>query len=260
MDWNKLQHTLFNLDPVDPQAERERLKKIAQVHRSEAAEELNLVNESYNITPGSMPLGIDSVNDFAALAGIRLDEKKQKDADQVRGSEPMPKAKKGRTEHPFKDRLVGEADAPGSIAQAAKQGIQRGLDSPNWAQDKIQQKLGLDIGTKSAPAAPKQANSKLQPTRLAQLIPVDNPQHFVTALRKTQQAGDQPLSRNEVTSLADAFTKLLAMDPKETSRVMQALRQMQVSTAPSTNPAPQETIQRESIKERLYRELRSKSK
>lgn len=257
MDWNKLQHTLYNLDPVDPRKELEQLRKIAQT--PVATEEVNLVNESYNIKPGSMPLGIDSVNDFAALAGIRLDEKKQKDADQVRGSEPMPKAKKGRTEHPFKDRLVGEADAPSSFAQAAKQGIQRGLDSPNWAKDKIQQKLGLDVGAKSTPV-PKKGNSKLQPNRLAQLIPVDNPQNFVTALRKTQQAGSQPLSRNEVTALADAFTKLLEMDPKETSRVMQALRQMQVSTAPAAGPTPTESIQRESIKERLYRELRNKSK
>jgi hypothetical protein len=212
-----------------------------------------------------MPLGIDSVNDFAVLAGIRLDEKKQKDADQVRGSEPMPKAKPGRKEHPFKHRLVGEDETPNSFAQAAKQGIQRGLDSPNWAQDKIQQKLGLDGSTKSAPDSTKKANPKLQPSRLAKLIPVDNPQNFVTALRKTQQEGEQPLSRNEVTALADAFTKLLAMDPRETSRVMQAIKQMQPSTTPASGPAPQESIQREStqkesIKERLYRELRNKSK
>lgn len=34
--------------------------------------------------------------------------KKQKPADQVKGNEPMPDAKAGRTEHPFTGKLVGE--------------------------------------------------------------------------------------------------------------------------------------------------------
>ena len=36
-------------------------------------------------------------------------KRKQKNADKVRGSEPMPKAKPGRTDHPFQGRLVGES-------------------------------------------------------------------------------------------------------------------------------------------------------
>lgn len=36
-------------------------------------------------------------------------KRKQRDADKVRGSEPMPKAKPGRTKHPFQGRLVGES-------------------------------------------------------------------------------------------------------------------------------------------------------
>ena len=51
-----------------------------------------------------------SVSDFAALAGVAVTEKKQRDADQVRGSEPMPAAQPKREKHPFQDRLVGEAD------------------------------------------------------------------------------------------------------------------------------------------------------
>lgn len=41
--------------------------------------------------------------------------KKQKAGDQVKGSDPVPKAKPGRTEHPFKDKLVGEdqQESPG---------------------------------------------------------------------------------------------------------------------------------------------------
>lgn len=40
---------------------------------------------------------------------IEARRKRQKDADKVRGKEPMPKAKPGRSEHPFQGRLVGES-------------------------------------------------------------------------------------------------------------------------------------------------------
>lgn len=36
-------------------------------------------------------------------------KRRQKNADKVRGKEPMPKAKPGRVEHPFRGRLVGES-------------------------------------------------------------------------------------------------------------------------------------------------------
>jgi len=44
-------------------------------------------------------------NDFKIVEAKR----KQKNADKVRGSEPMPKAEPGRTKHPFQGRLVGES-------------------------------------------------------------------------------------------------------------------------------------------------------
>lgn len=45
-------------------------------------------------------------NEFKIIEGKR---RKQKNADKVRGSEPMPSAQPGRTEHPFRGRLVGES-------------------------------------------------------------------------------------------------------------------------------------------------------
>jgi hypothetical protein len=65
-----------------------------------------------------MPIGIDSVNDFAALAGI-VTEGKQKtgSAGQAKGSDIMPKtskpSKSGEQPHPLKDKLVGEDDLLG---------------------------------------------------------------------------------------------------------------------------------------------------
>ena len=45
-------------------------------------------------------------------------QRKQKNADQVKGKEPMPKAKPGRTEHPFQGRLVGESKLEGDAVFA----------------------------------------------------------------------------------------------------------------------------------------------
>ena len=45
-------------------------------------------------------------NEFKIVESKR---KKQKNADKVRGSEPTPAAQPGRTEHPFRGRLVGES-------------------------------------------------------------------------------------------------------------------------------------------------------
>ena len=132
MDWHKLQHTLFALDPTDPKEDLAKLKAAAQ---GEAVKEtVDYLNESASVPEGSLAIDRDySVADFAALAGVRLDER-QKPADQVRGSDPMPKAKQGRTNHPFKDRLVGEEEIDegplGDIAAKAKAGFAAGRAAP----------------------------------------------------------------------------------------------------------------------------------
>lgn len=111
MDFYELQHKLFALDPVDPKEDLARLR--AQASGSDVtlkSETVDYLNESVEVPEGSLKMDRDySVNDFAALAGV-VTEKRQKDADQVRGSEPMPKAEPGRKKHPFQDRLVGEEE------------------------------------------------------------------------------------------------------------------------------------------------------
>jgi hypothetical protein len=107
MDYHALQHKLFAMDPVDPAEDKRRMMAAAQ--SSAVAPTKDYVTESVNVPQGSMPLGIDSIADFAALAGINLNEK-QKHGDYAKGSDPMPKAEPGRTKHPLKDKLVGEDD------------------------------------------------------------------------------------------------------------------------------------------------------
>jgi len=55
-------------------------------------------------------------NDFKIVEANR----KQKKADQVRGGEPMPKAKPGRTKHPMQGRLVGEGLNEGARIEHAE--------------------------------------------------------------------------------------------------------------------------------------------
>lgn len=110
MDFNALQHKLFAMDPVDPREDLARLKAQAGGNApAVASENIDYLKESAVVTEGSLQMDRNySVNDFAALAGV-VSEKKQRDADQVRGSEPMPSAKPGREEHPYQDRLVGDS-------------------------------------------------------------------------------------------------------------------------------------------------------
>jgi len=116
MDFNALQHKLFEMDPTDPAEDIAKLRAQAGGNAPAPAAEVDYITESANVPEGSLQMDRNySVNDFAALAGV-VTEGKQKHADKVRVSEPMPKAEPGRTKHPFQDRLVGESDKDDRIA------------------------------------------------------------------------------------------------------------------------------------------------
>ena len=76
MDWHKLQHTLFEMDPTDPREDLAKLQQAAQGggDLSNVPPTKNYLEESAVVAEGSMPLGIDSIADFAALAGVQLNE------------------------------------------------------------------------------------------------------------------------------------------------------------------------------------------
>ena len=72
MDWHKLQHKLFEMDPSDPREDLAKLQQAAQSGSSgNVAPTKNYLEESVEVEAGSMPLGIDSIADFAALAGVK---------------------------------------------------------------------------------------------------------------------------------------------------------------------------------------------
>lgn len=122
MDFNALQHKLFAMDPVDPREDLAKLKGQAGNMQESAEFAKDYVQESVAVPEGSLQMDRNySVNDFAALAGVALTEKKQRDADQVRGSEPMPAAEPGRKKHPYQDRLVGDS-IDNDVAEGSQEG------------------------------------------------------------------------------------------------------------------------------------------
>lgn len=76
MDWHKLQHTLFEIDPSDPKEDLAKLQAQAGSQPKENVEVAKeYVQESVEIPEGSLEIDRDySVADFAALAGVQLNE------------------------------------------------------------------------------------------------------------------------------------------------------------------------------------------
>jgi len=245
MDFHALQRKLFEMDPVDP---RDDLRKLQQsVKQVEISETVDYLKESVQVAKGSLPLEIGSLNDFAALAGIRLDETKHKTgpAGQAKGSDPMPKAKPGRTKHPLQGKLVGGGEsieeAPfDSFAkgfQAAQPGGALGPDSAERAMKGIVEPS--DKPKTNDKSQPTKIKGSVSPQQLNRLLGVNDPGSFTQAIQKIKQPGGQKLTLTQQAALADAFVKIMAMDPQKTTQIMQLLKRVEAeSIEEKKNPEP----------------------
>jgi len=114
MDFHALQHKLFEIDPSDPAEDKKKLMAQAQGGAaSDVPATKNYIEESVQVPEGSLPLGLDSLSDFAALAGVKVTEgQKMGSAGQAKGKDPMPSANKPtkgpEQKHPLRNKLVGE--------------------------------------------------------------------------------------------------------------------------------------------------------
>ena len=240
MDWHKLQHTLFALDPSDPREDLAKLRAQAQGGPVDVPPTKDYVNESVEVAPGSMPLGIDSIADFAALAGVRIDEKqKMGSAGQAKGKDPMPKAEPGRTKHPLKDKLVGEEEieegpfdtigkAVSGAAKAARTGFDAGRDSPG-ALTRAVNKLGGGQSASGKKNINPKVKSTVSPSMLNRILKVDDFTSFQQAIMNIKQGKTLNLRQNQ--AMAQAFRNLIAMDPQDTQRVMMMLKRMEATEA-----------------------------
>lgn len=129
MDWNKLQHTLFALDPTDPAEDLRKLKESAGAANNVAPTK-DYVVESVEVAPGSMPVeGNYSIADFATLAGITLTEsQKTGSAGQLKSNDAIKKLPAGTTKNATRDALVGEAD---DDKMSWRDNVKRGWDNYN---------------------------------------------------------------------------------------------------------------------------------
>ena len=73
MDFHDLQKKLFDIEPTNPAEDKAKMVAAASGGSSQPAPEIpQTVSESYNVAEGSLQMDKDySVNDFAALAGVK---------------------------------------------------------------------------------------------------------------------------------------------------------------------------------------------
>ena len=167
MDWNKLQHTLFALDPSDPAEDLRKLKESAGA-TSDVAPTKDYVVESAEVAQGSMPVeGNYSIADFAALAGVTLTEAQKKgSAGQAKGRDPMPKAEPGRTKHPLRDKLVGEADDEKSAFRKGMDWGKKNYNSLNALKGGSEDAQGKDSDIDRSKSKPSTAKKTTRATNI----------------------------------------------------------------------------------------------
>ena len=74
-DFYKMSSMMKDLFPSTPEQDKQALLNMANNAPADIPPTKDYVNESTTVPQGSMPLGIDSVSDFAKLAGVTETQK-----------------------------------------------------------------------------------------------------------------------------------------------------------------------------------------
>jgi hypothetical protein len=220
MDWHKLQHTLYNLDPTDP---REDLAKLQRSVKDSVSDTPNIdyITESIEIPNGSMPMDLNSLSDFAKLAGVAVKE------DFAKG---------------FQAVQTGGALGPDRAERAINSLVNpNDKDTSNTAGDKKQDSKAKIKG--SADGA-----------QLARKLNITNAVPFMQAIQLIN-SGQTITSVNHYKALAEGFVKLTQLNPQDAQFVLAQLRRANSSesTVFSVKDKPHA-----SIKEELYKRLNAK--
>lgn len=170
MDFHALQNKLFEMDPTDPREDFAKMQAVAQGGADAPAQEsVDYLQESAEVPEGSLGLDKDySINDFAALAGV-VTEGKQKtgSAGQAKGKDPMPKAQAGRTEHPLKDKLVGEGAEDRIAALEARVAQLEEMLAEKSVSKAQQQAAGIALAAKRKGETPKGDGAAKQMSKMS---------------------------------------------------------------------------------------------
>lgn len=113
-DFYKMSAMMKDLFPSNPQADKEALMNMAGKTPESAEPTKNYIQESAPVAEGSLAMDKNySINDFAKLAGIQLNEtQKEGPAGQLKGKDAIAKQPAMTTKNPTQDKLVGEEDDP----------------------------------------------------------------------------------------------------------------------------------------------------
>jgi len=274
MDWNKLQHTLFALDPTDPAEDLRKLKESAGAP-SDVATTKDYVVESVNVAPGSMPVeGNYSIADFAALAGVTLTEAQKKgSAGQLKGNDAIKKQPAGTTKNATRNKLVGEDIVEfGDPNYNRSATVDKGIDKIKQLTDPNYNKFGTaktkSVGDKLAkPGTPTQKESNLlDPKLTSKLLPYEEQLKAVFYSAKLRVKFEEFLNlyAPAAKKTAEAQTKSMPKERDPSWRQMDAIRK---SGAGGVHKNKAEVLPRkekhkgkkeyttESIKQMLYRKL-----
>jgi len=219
MDWHKLQRTLYNLDPTDPREDLARLQQSAN-KPVDNIPTIDYINESADVPDGSMPLNIDSVSDFAKLAGIQTKQ------------------------------IVNEDDDKPKIPRGFSQGFKTGYHaSPDAAEKGIKSLL--------TPGDPKKDKEGKQTSRIPRgLVKPGLEKDLAAAIALINQNQKVDDDRQRA-ALASAFRTLLN-NPQQASKLLTSLKDSIDHNTVKTPIESIAKKEYGSIKEELYKMLNAK--
>jgi chaperonin cofactor prefoldin len=246
MDWHKLQHTLYKLDPTDP---KEDLAKLQQSATNSVVNipTIDYLKESVEVPKGTMPLAIDSLTDFAKLAGISYNNSVYEDDDKpprgfAQGFQAVQKGGRWGPDAPSRyiDKKLRPGNSNNKNNSSKSVTIPNGLVEPSFARDL---KLAITLVNQDQPVTDKRQHAAMAQAFKTLLANPDNAKRMLTRLTD------------------DINLESVNLKPRNSSsKTMQDLRKSESMSAKKVLPRQDKhkNTQFESIKEKLYQRLNEK--
>lgn len=217
MDFQALQRKLFAIDPSDPREDLRKLQAAASAPK-DPSPQIDYLKESANVPTGSLPLNINSISDFARLAGITITEnQKTGSAGQLKGKDSVKKNPAGSRNNSTKDKLVGEG--PLDAIQAGVKSYQSGSMAPDSLEKGVKD---FFTGGRSSPKATSTPSSTLHPKLISKL------EAYTTALEKIFTS-ERELKREFIALMKKA-------DPSLSSRRTEEVEEASKMKVPAIKP------------------------
>jgi hypothetical protein len=173
MDFQALQRKLFALDPSDPREDLRKLQEAAGAPK-DIEPSIDYLNEQANVPTGSLPLNINSISDFARLAGITVNEsQKTGSAGQLKAKDTVKQNPAGSKNNSTRDKLVGEG--PLDAIRAGAKSYQSGSMAPGALEKGVKD---FFTGSNASPKSTSTPSSTLHPKLITKL------ETYKTALEK----------------------------------------------------------------------------